>query len=192
MIAGVDEAGRGPLAGPVVSAAVILPEEFALAGVNDSKKLTEKKRTALFPLIKEQALAVGVGIASHAEIDQINVLQAALLSMKRAVENLSFTADYPKPDFLLVDGKFTIDTTIDQEAVIKGDSKSISIASASIIAKVTRDAIMRDLHAEYPQYNFIQHKGYPTKAHKAAILAHGPCPVHRRSFKGVKEVLNDE
>ncbi len=181
-IAGVDEAGRGPLAGPVVSAAVILPLDFSCPGIDDSKKLTEKKRLALFPEIREKALAVATGSASHQEIDRINILQAALLSMKRAVENLR-----RRPDFLLIDGKFTINTDIDQSAVIKGDSKSISIAAASIVAKVTRDAVMKELHEKWPVYNFIQHKGYPTKAHKAAILAHGPCPVHRLSFKGVKE-----
>ncbi len=184
-IAGLDEAGRGPLAGPVVSAAVILPVDFQCDGVNDSKKLSEKKRELLFPQIKEQAIAVGVGICSNSKIDQINILQASLLSMKRAVEDLS-----QRPDYLLIDGKFTIDATIDQSAIIKGDSKSISIAAASIIAKVTRDAIMRDLHEQFPVYGFDQHKGYPTKAHKAAILEHGPCSFHRKSFKGVKEVVN--
>ncbi len=201
-IAGVDEAGRGPLAGPVVSAAVILPRDFSCAGINDSKKLSEKKREHLFPIIREQAIAVGVGMASHTEIDEINILQASLLSMKRAVENLSNTPPHDTPvsdsllpgfllpDFLLIDGKFTIDMDLDQEAVIKGDSKSLSIAAASIIAKVTRDAIMRDLHKKYPAYNFTQHKGYPTKAHKQAILKYGPCPVHRFSFRGVKEVVH--
>ncbi len=199
-IAGVDEAGRGPLAGPVVSAAVILPHDFSCVGIDDSKKLSEKKRNALFPKIKEQAIAVATGISSHEEIDQINILQASLLSMKRAVENLCIPPDLPdpnlldpdllSPDYLLIDGKFTIDTNIDQEAIIKGDSRSISIAAASIIAKVTRDAIMKDLHELYPQYNFIRHKGYPTKAHKEAVLKHGPCPVHRRTFRGVKEVTN--
>lgn len=182
-IAGIDEAGRGPLAGPVVSAAVILPHDFLCKGINDSKKLSEKKRNALFPKIKEQAICVAIGLSSHHEIDQINILQASLLSMKRAVNNLS-----TPPDFLLIDGKFTLDMDIDQTAVIKGDSKSISIAAASIIAKVTRDAIMKELHGEYPRYNFIQHKGYPTKAHKHAILKYGPCAVHRKTFKGVKEV----
>ncbi|MCK5695946.1 MAG: ribonuclease HII [Desulfobacula sp.] len=184
-IAGVDEAGRGPLAGPVVSAAVILPQDFSCAGLNDSKKLSEKKRNAFFPVIKEQAICVAIGISSHHEIDEINILQASLLSMKRAVENLS-----DPPDFLLIDGKFTLDMDIDQTALIKGDSRSISIAAASIIAKVTRDAIMKELHEKYPQYNFIQHKGYPTRAHKEAILKYGLCPVHRRTFKGVKEVVN--
>lgn len=185
-IAGVDEAGRGPLAGPVVSAAVILPQDFSCKGIDDSKKLSEKKREDLFPLIMAQAIAVSTGMASHHEIDRINILQASLLSMKRAVEGL-----FCVPDFLLIDGKFTIDMDINQSAIVKGDSKSISIAAASIIAKVTRDAIMKELHEIYPDYNFIQHKGYPTRAHKEAILKHGPCPVHRQTFKGVKEVIND-
>ncbi len=189
-IAGIDEAGRGPLAGPVVSAAVILPNNFSCRGITDSKKLSEKKRRSLFPYIKKKAICVATGIASHQEIDQINILQASLLSMKRSVENLSQTPDFILPDFLLIDGKFTIEMDIDQSAIVKGDSKSISIAAASIIAKVTRDAIMEELHKKYPLYNFIQHKGYPTKAHKEAILKYGPCPVHRQTFKGVKEVIN--
>ena len=189
-IAGIDEAGRGPLAGPVVSAAVILPENFSRQGITDSKKLSEKKRRTLFPYIKKHAICVATGIASHHEIDQINILQASLLSMKRSVENLSQAPDFIIPDFLLIDGKFTIEMNIDQSAIVKGDSKSISIAAASIIAKVTRDAIMKKLHKQYPLYNFIQHKGYPTKAHKEAILKYGPCPVHRQTFKGVKEVIN--
>ncbi len=191
IIAGVDEAGRGPLAGPVVSAAVVLPDNMPpdgpLAGINDSKKLSEKKRLALFPLIKKHALAVSTGMAAPLEIDTINILQASLLSMERAVHALAVT-----PDFLLIDGKFTIDSSIDQSAIVKGDSKSISIAAASIIAKVTRDVIMRDLHAAYPMYDFIRHKGYPTKAHKQSIIKHGPCPVHRMTFKGVKEVVNGQ
>lgn len=191
-IAGIDEAGRGPLAGPVVSAAVILPENFSCQGITDSKKLSEKKRRTFFPYIKKHAICVATGIASHHEIDQINILQASLLSMKRSVENLSQIPDFIIPDFLLIDGKFTIEMNIDQSAIVKGDSKSISIAAASIIAKVTRDGIMKKLHATYPLYNFIQHKGYPTKAHKEAILKYGPCPVHRKTFKGVKEVLNDQ
>ncbi len=184
-IAGIDEAGRGPLAGPVVSAAVILPDSFNCPGVTDSKKLSEKKREALFPEINAQALAVGIGMASHQEIDQINILQASLLSMKRAVQNLTLYPDYLVPDYLLIDGKFTIDMEPPQQAIVKGDSKSISIAAASIIAKVTRDRFMATLHKTYPQYNFIQHKGYPTKAHKQAIIEYGPCPVHRKTFNGV-------
>ncbi len=190
-IAGIDEAGRGPLAGPVVSGAVILPDDFDCPGITDSKKLSEKKRTAFFPVIMEQALAVGIGIADHEEIDQINILQASLTSMKRAVDDLSLRPDnlHPdnlRPDYLLIDGKFTIDSPIDQEAIIKGDSKSISIAAASIIAKVTRDRIMTELSLKYPVYEFHRHKGYPTLAHRAALATHGPCPVHRKSFKGVK------
>lgn len=183
IIAGVDEAGRGPLAGPVVSAAVILPENFDIRGINDSKKLSEKKRTALFPKIQSQAIAFGIGIADHGEIDRINILQASLLSMKRAVDDLGLI-----PDYLLIDGKFTIDSNIDQRPVIKGDTLSLSIAAASILAKVTRDRIMTDLDLQYPEYEFKRHKGYPTKAHKQAILAHGPCPIHRKSFKGVKDI----
>nr|WP_320194310.1 ribonuclease HII [uncultured Desulfobacter sp.] len=183
VIAGVDEAGRGPLAGPVVSAAVVLPESFDVPGINDSKKLSEKKREALFPVIQAQAIAFGIGMADHEEIDRINILQASLLSMKRAVDALQLT-----PDYLLIDGKFTINTTIDQCPVIKGDALSLSIAAASILAKVTRDRIMAELDAKYPQYGLKRHKGYPTKAHKEAIRTHGPCPVHRKSFKGVKDI----
>ncbi len=183
IIAGVDEAGRGPLAGPVVSAAVILPENFDIRGINDSKKLSEKKRAALFPKIQSQAIAFGIGIADHGEIDRINILQASLLSMKRAVDDLGLI-----PDYLLIDGKFTIDSNIDQRPVIKGDTLSLSIAAASILAKVTRDRIMTDLDLQYPEYEFKRHKGYPTKTHKQAILAHGPCPIHRKSFKGVKDI----
>ena len=183
IIAGVDEAGRGPLAGPVVSAAVILPENFDICGINDSKKLSEKKRAALFPKIQSQAIAFGIGIADHGEIDRINILQASLLSMKRAVDDLGLI-----PDYLLIDGKFTIDSNIDQRPVIKGDTLSLSIAAASILAKVTRDRIMTDLDLQYPEYEFKRHKGYPTKAHKQAILTHGPCPIHRKSFKGVKDI----
>ena len=183
VIAGVDEAGRGPLAGPVVSAAVILPEIFDIPGINDSKKLSEKKREALFPVIQKRAIAFGIGLADHKEIDQINILQASLLSMKRAVEALRVT-----PDYLLVDGKFMVDCNIDQRSVIKGDALSLSIAAASILAKVTRDRIMADCDLQYPEYGFRRHKGYPTKAHKEAILTHGPCPIHRKSFKGVKDI----
>ncbi len=185
IIAGIDEAGRGPLAGPVVSAAVILPPDFTCSGVTDSKKLSEKKREALFPEIKARALAVGIGMADHKEIDRINILQASLLSMKRAVQDLAVGPNSLNPDFLLIDGKFTIDMDLPQQAIVKGDSRSISIAAASIIAKVTRDRLMAKLHKTYPQYNFIRHKGYPTKAHKQAIIEHGPCPVHRKTFNGV-------
>ncbi|MFU8768396.1 MAG: ribonuclease HII [Desulfotignum sp.] len=179
-IAGIDEAGRGPLAGPVVSAAVILPADFFCPGITDSKKLSEKKRRHFFPRIMSGALAVGVGVCNHKEIDQINILQASLLSMKRAVDNLD-----PAPDFLLVDGQFPVSMDICQQAVVKGDTRSISIAAASIIAKVTRDRIMITLDQVFPAYGFIRHKGYPTAAHRQAILDHGPCPAHRRTFTGV-------
>lgn len=179
-IAGIDEAGRGPLAGPVVSAAVVLPRDFSCPGLTDSKKLSEKKREALYPVIREKALAVGVGMADHGEIDRINVLRAALRSMERAVADLDLS-----PDYLLIDGKFTIESRLPQEAIVKGDSRSLSVAAASVIAKVTRDRIMAALSEEYPVYGFHRHKGYPTKAHRQAILDHGPCPVHRKSFRGV-------
>jgi len=181
-IAGVDEAGRGPLAGPVVSAAVILPESFHNDAVTDSKKLTPKKRDILYDVIREQALAVGVGIAGPDEIDRINILQASLFSMKLAVENLP----HP-PDYLLIDGNFTIPHPLPQAAIVKGDSLSISIAAASIIAKVTRDRLMTDYDARYPGYGFAGHKGYPTQAHRDAIRRLGPCPIHRRTFRGVRE-----
>ena len=179
-IAGIDEAGRGPLAGPVVSAAVILPADFSCPGITDSKKLSEKKRRQLFPEIMTHAAAVGVGVCDHREIDATNILAAALCSMKRAVMNLDADAD-----FLLVDGKFPLDMAIPQQAVVRGDSLSISIAAASIIAKVTRDRIMATLDQTYPEYHFIRHKGYPTTLHRQAIQSHGPCPAHRKTFKGV-------
>lgn len=179
-IAGIDEAGRGPLAGPVVSAAVILPADFSCPGITDSKKLSEKKRRQLFPEIMTHAAAVGVGVCDHREIDATNILAAALCSMKRAVMNLDADAD-----FLLVDGKFPLDMAIPQQAVVRGDSLSISIAAASIIAKVTRDRIMATFDQTYPEYHFIRHKGYPTTLHRQAIRVHGPCPAHRKTFKGV-------
>jgi ribonuclease HII len=181
-VAGIDEAGRGPLAGPVVSAAVILPTTFAEAGVTDSKKLTPKKREHLYERIYDQATAVGIGIVDPVEIDRINILQASLLSMAIAVQNLD-----PNPDFLLIDGIFSIASDLPQQPIPKGDSLSISIAAASIIAKVSRDRLMQKYHHYYPQFEFPRHKGYPTKAHKAAIRKFGCCPIHRRSFKGVKE-----
>jgi ribonuclease HII len=179
-IAGIDEAGRGPLAGPVVSAAVILPADFSCPGITDSKKLSEKKRNSMFPKIMAQAVSVSVGLCDHKEIDATHILAAALLSMKRAVINLDTV-----PDYLLVDGKFTLDMDTSQEAVVRGDCLSISIAAASIIAKVTRDRIMTTLHQTYPEYQFIRHKGYPTSAHREILKAVGPCPVHRKTFKGV-------
>ncbi len=183
-IAGIDEAGRGPLAGPVVSAAVVLPESFDIDGVDDSKKLTPKKRTELFPRIQDAALAVGLGIVDAQTIDQINILQATLHSMALAVEDLSIS-----PDYLLVDGIFEISSPLPQKILTKGDSRSFSIAAASIIAKVTRDRLMVDYDALYPLYGFAQHKGYPTRAHKKAVRKFGCSPIHRKSFRGVKETL---
>ncbi len=183
-IAGVDEAGRGPLAGPVVSAAVILPSDFDAPGVNDSKKLTPRKRDLLYDQILEGATAVGVGIVDNRQIDKINILRAALLSMAQAAGKLD-----PSPDFLLIDGTFTTPADTPQKAITKGDSLSISIAAASIIAKVTRDRLMADYHIRYPEYGFDRHKGYPTKAHKEAIARCGITPIHRLTFKGVKEYV---
>ncbi|MFH1154936.1 MAG: ribonuclease HII [Pseudomonadota bacterium] len=180
VIAGVDEAGRGPLAGPVVSAAVILPQGLPDHGITDSKKLSARQRERLHGIILDKAVCVATGMASPEEIDTLNILQASLLSMKRAVQGLM-----PVPDFLLVDGLFTINHPVSQEAIVKGDSRSISIAAASIIAKVTRDAMMMDLHHQYPEYGFDRHKGYPTRAHREALARFGPSPVHRVSFRGV-------
>ncbi len=183
-MAGLDEAGRGPLAGPVVAAAVVVPPSFSVQGVTDSKQLSEKKRNDLFDKIFIHADAVGVGMADEKEIDHLNILRASLLAMERAVENLSAV-----PDHLLIDGTFQIASDISQTAIPKGDARSISIAAASIIAKVTRDRLMMVYHSEYPLYGFDRHKGYPTQAHREAIKTHGCCPIHRRSFKGVKEYL---
>ena len=184
LIAGIDEAGRGPLAGPVVSAAVVLPDSFRIGDVDDSKKLTPEKRAALLPRIQESAVAVGVGVVAPETIDSINILKAALLSMVKAVENLSI-----KPDYLLIDGPFPISLNLPQHPIPKGDSLSISIAAASIVAKVTRDRMMEDFDRIYPEYGFSKHKGYPTRAHRAAIQKFGCSPIHRKTFKGVKEYL---
>lgn len=181
-IAGIDEAGRGPLAGPVVSASVILPAFFPVSGINDSKKLTPKKRNDLYEKIYAHAVSIGIGIVDPTEIDRINILQASLLSMVISVKNLK-----PPPDCLFIDGKFRISSDLPQQPIIHGDSRSISIAAASIIAKVTRDRLMERYHLDYPYFGFSKHKGYPTQAHKAAIKKFGCCPIHRRSFKGVKE-----
>ncbi|PID40196.1 MAG: ribonuclease HII [Proteobacteria bacterium] len=181
IIAGIDEAGRGPLAGPVVSAAVILPKEASLPGIDDSKKLTPKLRIDLYDRLYDVSRAIGIGITDAPEIDRVNILQATLRAMAMAVDNLK-----PQPDCLLIDGIFTIAADISQEAIKKGDSRSISIAAASIVAKVTRDRIMDQVDGLYPEYQFGRHKGYPTRAHREAIRQHGCCPIHRRTFKGVK------
>jgi len=184
-IAGVDEAGRGPLAGPVVAAAVIFSGNIEIEGLDDSKKLSPKKREELFPKIQAEAVTYGVAIVNREVIDEINILQASRLAMKQAVEQLQ-----PTPDLLLIDGNQKIDSSLDQWAIVKGDSKSVSIAAASILAKVTRDRIMEDYHKLYPQYEFHRHKGYGTKLHRTLIEEHGPCPIHRSTFKGVSEFIN--
>ena len=181
-IAGIDEAGRGPLAGPVVSAAVILPVAFRDPDINDSKKISAKKRQQLYEVIYAHAVTIGIGIVDSIEIDRINILQASLLAMAMAVKNLD-----PRPDYLLIDGIFPISTDLPQQPIAKGDALSISIAAASIIAKVTRDRLMQKYHHYYPQFDFPKHKGYPTAAHREAIRKFGCCPIHRKSFRGVKE-----
>ena len=177
LICGVDEAGRGPLAGPVCAAAVILPLNEEIPGLNDSKKLTDKKRRELFPIIKEKAVAYGIAFATHAEIDEINILQATYLAMERAIAQLSVT-----PELALIDGNRAKDFGIPVETVVHGDSLSASIAAASILAKVTRDDYMEQMAAEYPQYGFEIHKAYGTKAHYEALRVHGPSPIHRMTF----------
>lgn len=177
MICGVDEAGRGPLAGPVFAAAVILPRGLVIEGVNDSKKLSEKKREKLFDEIKEKALAWSVASASVEEIEELNILQADMLAMKRAVEGLGV-----KADFAMIDGNKTPDLDIPCEAIIDGDALSESIAAASILAKVSRDRLMVSLAEDFPQYGFEKHKGYGTKAHLDALKEYGACPIHRPSF----------
>ncbi|MBQ3076012.1 MAG: ribonuclease HII [Clostridia bacterium] len=177
VVCGLDEAGRGPLAGPVYAGAVILPDGYVPEGLNDSKKLSEKKRDSLFDEITEHALAWSFGTASPEEIDEINILNASMLAMRRAVEALDI-----KPEFLLVDGNIARGFDVPALAVIKGDAKSPSIAAASIIAKVLRDRECLEMDQSYPMYGFAAHKGYPTKAHFAAIEKHGVSPIHRKSF----------
>lgn len=184
MVAGIDEAGRGPLAGPVVAAAVILPQKIFIEGINDSKKVSIKKREALFEIINEKALSIGIGIIDHTTIDEINILNATKEAMKMAVEKLSIS-----PKYLLIDALKLTDINIKQTAIIKGDSKSISIAAASIIAKVTRDRIMDQFNEIYPQYGFIKHKGYGTKDHYENIADYGISPIHRKSF--LKNIMGD-
>ncbi len=184
VVAGIDEAGRGPLAGPVLAAAVVLPEHFELPGLTDSKKLSHAARERLFPLIRQQALAVGIGHASPAEVDQLNILQATLQAMQRAVNRLSLP-----PDYLLIDGITPLPHATPQRTLKKGDSRSLSIAAASVIAKVVRDRLMVHYDRRYPGYGFSDHKGYGSASHRRAIADLGPCPIHRTSFRGVKEHL---
>ena len=180
-VAGVDEVGRGPLAGPVVAAAVILPHDFDVLGIDDSKKLSEKRREELYEVITDKAVAWGIGMADHETIDEINILQAAKLAMKRAL------AELEDVDYITFDAMKIEDIDIPQESVIKGDSKILAIAAASIVAKVTRDRMMTEYAKQYPGYGFEKNKGYGTKAHYEGISEHGICPIHRRSF--LKKVL---
>ena len=183
-VCGCDEAGRGPLCGPVVAAAVILPRDLIIDGLNDSKKLTEKKREQLFDVICEKAVSFGIASASEKEIDEINILRASLLAMKRAVDKLSIS-----PEIILVDGNQVFEHNAEVKSVVKGDSLSANIAAASILAKVTRDRGCKLLDEEYPEYGIAKHKGYPTKEHMDAVRTFGPAPLHRRSFL---KFLNDE
>ena len=177
LICGVDEAGRGPLAGPVCAAAVILPAGIDIPGLNDSKKLSDKRRRELYPIIKENAIAYGIAFADHNEIDEINILQATYLAMERAIAMLEV-----QPQLALVDGNRAKDFGIPVETIVHGDSLSASIAAASVLAKVTRDDYMLDMAKIYPEYGFDIHKGYGTKAHYAALTEYGACPIHRMSF----------
>lgn len=186
VVCGTDEAGRGPLAGPVVAGAVILPAGFVPEGLNDSKKLSEKKREKLYTVITENAVSWAIGMASPEEIDRENILNASLLAMRRAIDGLSV-----KPDFVLVDGNVERGFHYPVKAVVGGDGKSPSIAAASILAKVTRDRLLVEMDRNYPAYGFAKHKGYPTKDHMLAVYQHGPCPEHRRSFLGFLETKKE-
>jgi len=183
-VAGVDEAGRGPLAGPVYAAAVIFPKGLVIDGVNDSKKLTEKKREQLYDVIKENAIAYSIVSVDEKEIDEINILNAAMKAFKMALDELS-----QKADFALLDGNRAPQMDIPYEAVVKGDAKVQAIAAASILAKVERDRYITEMDKIYPQYGFAKHKGYPTKDHKEAVAMYGPSPIHRLTFKGVSEYV---
>ena len=176
-IAGVDEAGRGPLAGPVVAAAVLFPKNMIIDGVDDSKKCTAKQRELLFTTIMEQALSVGVGIVDHDVIDRINILQATIVAMRKSIENLNI-----QPEYSIIDGNSFTHETLKFQNIIRGDEKSFTIVAASIVAKVTRDRMMRDIDIRFPQYGFAQHKGYGTRRHIDAIRTYGLCEIHRRSF----------
>jgi ribonuclease HII len=177
LIAGVDEVGRGPLAGPVVAAAVVFPPNYKNPEINDSKLLSPRKRLRLHEIIRQDALTLGLGVIDAVIIDKINILKASLMAMKEALLEL-----LPAPDFLLIDGNHPLDFPLPQKTIIKGDSRSVSVAAASIIAKVTRDRIMEIYHRQFPHYNFLKNKGYGTEEHRAAIKIYGPCKLHRRSF----------
>lgn len=184
-ICGIDEAGRGPLAGPVVAGAVVLPKDCRILYINDSKKLSEKKREELFDVINKEAVSVGIGIVDSDVIDQINILQATYKAMRAAINNLNVV-----PDILLNDAVTIPDVNIEQVPIIKGDAKSLTIGAASIMAKVTRDRMMREYSIVYPEYGFEKHKGYGTKQHTEAIKKFGPCPIHRRTF--LKSILGEQ
>ncbi len=186
-IAGIDEAGRGPLAGPVVAAAVILPTHCRLPHVNDSKQLTERERERLYDDIREKAVCVGIGLADAAEIDRLNILEATRLAMRRAVDSL-----IPSPDYLLIDAVVLPGFQVPLRPIIKGDTLSVSIAAASILAKVTRDRLMTAYHEEFPEYGFLSHKGYGTTMHLQRLAYHGPCAIHRRTFVPVQKVLSSQ
>lgn len=182
-ICGVDEVGRGPLVGPVVASAVILPKNYYIEGLTDSKKLSKKKRESFFEIINKDALAIGIGVIDNQKIDEINILEASRLAMKIAVNNLKI-----KPDVILTDA-MKLDMGIDEEDIIKGDLKSITISAASVVAKVTRDKMMEELHEKYPMYNFIKNNGYPTKEHVEAIKKYGIIEEHRKTFSPIKDII---
>lgn len=184
LVAGADEAGRGPLAGPVVAAVVILDHKTLIPGINDSKKLSESRRNLLYEEIIQKSISFGIGIIDHKAIDELNILRASLEAIKKAVYEMPI-----KPDFLLVDGNYLPDLDLPMKSIISGDSLSLSIASASILAKVTRDRIMSEYDTIYPQYGFKRNKGYPTKEHIYAIQKYGPCEIHRKSFTPVNQIL---
>lgn len=182
-ICGVDEVGRGPLVGPVVASAVILPKNYYIEGLTDSKKLSKKKRESFFEIINKDALAIGIGVVDNQKIDEINILEASRLAMKIAVNNLKI-----KPNVILTDA-MKLDMGIDEEDIIKGDLKSITISAASVVAKVTRDKMMEELHEKYPMYNFIKNNGYPTKEHVEAIKKYGIIEEHRKTFSPIKDII---
>jgi ribonuclease HII len=186
-VAGLDEAGRGPLAGPVVAAAVILPWGLLIPGLTDSKKVPEAERERLFDVIRQQAVCYGVGIVDEQTIDEVNILQATIIAMEKALAALS-----PQPDYLLLDAITLPRVRLPQKPIIQGDCRSHSISAASILAKVTRDRLMVDLHGKYPQYNFHKHKGYGTREHMELLREHGPCEAHRKSFSPVSEMLRGD
>jgi ribonuclease HII len=186
VIAGIDEAGRGPLAGPVVAAAVVLPRGYKNGAVRDSKQLTPRSRAILYEVITRDALSIGLGVTEPSVIDRVNILQATLMAMREAVTGLSL-----QPDYLLIDGINRIDLPLTQKTIIRGDSLSLSVACASIIAKVSRDRIMEIYHHQFPQYNFLRNRGYGTREHLEAIHRHGLCKIHRRSFRVSKEPLDE-